>query len=405
MTWIQITLGALGLAFVLAELIARALFARRGRYYVWPPYEKQLLKLDPEGLPALPGETRIEFNADGERGDPLPSDWSETYRVLVAGGSAAECWFMDQPSTWPQVIQRELSTPERLARLGARRVHVGNVARSLVPCETIHELLTKTLPRYERLDAIVFMVGASDVVAWLEAGTPPVLAPNPVPTDRTFAEHPETRFRWSPSGLALRRVLARLKRRFLPTVDVKERAGKRMVEYRAMRARAREILTEVPDPAPLVTYFDRHFRAMIELARAHADRVIVARQPWLDREFTPDEAARLWNFGRGRPYREEVEVYYAHAVVAELMRTVDGRQRALAHELGVEEIDLPATIPCDFDHYYDYLHFTQAGCAAVGRAVADRLAAAADEPDPAGRGPDGAPQKPIGLKTPRAGSR
>ena len=393
MIWIPITLAS-GLA----------LFASRGRYFVWPPHEKQLLKLDPEGLPALPPTTRIEFNADGERGDPLPPDWNDTYRVLVAGGSAAECWFMDQPSTWPMVIQRQLSDPDRLAHLESKRVHVGNVARSLVPCETIHELLEKTLPRYERLDAIVFMVGASDVVAWLESGTPPVLAPNPVPVDRTFAEHPETRFAWSLGGLALRRVLARAKRRFLPSVDVKERAGKRMAEYRAMRANAREILTEVPDPAPLVTYFDRHFRAMIELAKQHADRVIVARQPWLDKTFTPEEAARLWNFGRGRPYREEVEVYYAHDVVAELMRTLDRRQHELAQELGVEDIDMLGAVAPTFEHYYDYLHFTQKGCEAVATAVADCLAPTAPaSPAESPAGP--APQKPIELKTPRSGSR
>ncbi len=61
-------------------------------------------------LPSQEALVRFEVNSEGERGDEPPADSRATYRILVAGGSAAECYFLDQPSTWPEVLKRELST-------------------------------------------------------------------------------------------------------------------------------------------------------------------------------------------------------------------------------------------------------------------------------------------------------
>src|SRR6185436_12895594 len=62
-------------------------------------------------------------------------------RVLVPGGSVVECWYIDQPSAWPQVIERCLNEPASLAKLGVSRAHVGSVGRSLVTCAHIARML------------------------------------------------------------------------------------------------------------------------------------------------------------------------------------------------------------------------------------------------------------------------
>ena len=51
--------------------------------------------------------------------------------------------------------------------------------------------------------------------------------------------------------------------------------------------------------------------------------MVVVRQPWFEKDFTPEEAARLWNFGKGRPYEGDLDTYYTHRVVNALMRAVD----------------------------------------------------------------------------------
>ena len=97
-----------GVLFVAAELAMRAWLVRQGRYYVWAPGSRLRMELDRDALPSLPPVVHFYVNRDGERGDDPPADPDGNYRILVAGGSAAECYFLDQDKTWPAVIQHVL---------------------------------------------------------------------------------------------------------------------------------------------------------------------------------------------------------------------------------------------------------------------------------------------------------
>ena len=362
---------------VAAELAARAWIRRRGGWYVWAPWHRTQLHVDLDALPSLEPVTRFEINGDGERGDPLPRDRRGMYRVLVAGGSAAEGWFLDQRSSWPGVLQELLNSAAIRAQLGARFVHVGSIARSLVPCAAIQRMLAQSLRRYDRLDLVLFMVGASDVVAWLERGTPPAIEDDATPIEWIFDEHPSLCFTWSPSQLALKRLVSRLHRRLLEPVRVRERAGARFVELRRRRARALQWIDDVPDPEPMLACFELHLRRMIATARAKRARVIVVRQPWFEKDFTPEEEAAMWNFCVGRPYEEPTTRYYTHAVVADLMRKVDDRAAAVCRELDVEHVDLMPVLERSLTTYYDFLHFTPLGARAVAEEIASAVCGAA----------------------------
>jgi len=360
-------------AGVFAELGTRLWLSRNGRYYVWTPGSHTRMELERESLPSLPPVVHFDVNRVGERGAELPEDRSDCYRILVAGGSAAECYYLDQETTWPEVIRRELNEPGALQTLGARQVHVGNVGRSLVACEHIRVLLERTLPRYPRIDCLIFMVGASDMVFWLERGTPPALADEPLSTERLFANHPEAPFGWGPSTLALRRIASYWRHRLQHQVETRTRTGKRMIELRKMRAAASTWIDEVPDPAPMLDHFERHYRQLLELAAGHAKRVIVARQPWFEKEYTAEEERWMWQFGLGRPYEQKLTTYYRHAVVWKLMRKIDERAAAIADELGIEHVDVQSILPRDLEHCYDEMHHTPKGCAVIGRAIAAKI--------------------------------
>src|SRR5262249_28590071 len=103
---------------------ARWALRRWGGYYRYRPYWRMRHAIDPKTLPAFPPTSLLEANADGERGDAPPGPDERVFRVLVAGGSAAECNQLDQSMTWAAVVQRPLNRPENLAALGAPRVHV-----------------------------------------------------------------------------------------------------------------------------------------------------------------------------------------------------------------------------------------------------------------------------------------
>ena len=110
--------------------------------FVHRPHARRRFLVSRDALPAMPSTVRFESNADGERAGPVPTDPEGTLRVLVAGGSAAECYMLDQDVTWPARLEAELRDDPRIAR----PVHVGNVARSLIACRQIEAVLAAALP-------------------------------------------------------------------------------------------------------------------------------------------------------------------------------------------------------------------------------------------------------------------
>jgi lysophospholipase L1-like esterase len=371
-----------------AEPAARWWLRHRGEYYVFPPGLRLRLHLDREVFPELEAVVRFEVNSDGERGSEAPrTRRGETlYRVLVVGGSQPEGYLLDQDTSWPGALQRLLVGPGPLQKPGATRVHVGNISRSGVGSEGLDLILERVLPRYSRLQAIVILVGASDVLRWLEQGAPPCPSA-PVPPSEVFRCHPEGRFGWKLRELAAVELLLRMRRRWLRPVEVHERAGKWVEQARTMRARARAVRTTFGDPSPMLDHFDVHLRRVIEKAKAHADRVVLVRQSWFGKSaYTPEETAHMWHGGAGQAWREDVTTYYSIDVTCELMALLDERAERVAEELDVEQVDLPSLLEPSLRTYYDFFHLTPAGSHVVARAVAATLVR---EPSAAGRTHDG----------------
>ena len=366
MIGLSVTLLSALLVVVAAELLARWWIRYRGDYFVLTPGWRLRLYPDETVFPQLERATRFDINADGERGDEVPRG-KGLYRILVAGGSQPEGYLLDQETSWPGALQRLLRTPACLRRLGAKAVHVGSIARSGVGAEALDLIFDRVLPRYPRLQLLIILVGASDVLQWLENGTPDT--PPPVRTADVFRCHPEGPFGWKPGQLAIVELLLRARRRWLRPIMVHDRAGKWVGQARAMRARATEIRTSVPDPSPMLDHFEFHLRRSLRKAKAHADRVIVVRQPWFRKDYTAEEAAHMWHGGAGQVWRTETTTYYSFEVVSTLMSLVDARAAAVADAMRVEQLDLMPRLDPSLVTYYDCFHMTPAGARTVAAAV------------------------------------
>lgn len=368
--WLVVAgLAAFGL-LVAAEIGSRWWIRRRSRYYVWPPGMRYETRQDLEVFPEVEPCVRFDINSDGERGGEVRGDKDGLYRILVAGGSSVECYALDQPTSWPGALERLLNEPDSLDVLQARRVHVGNIGHSGVGAADLDCILERVLPQYRRLDLIIIMVGASTVYHWLEDGAQPSQPPSVVPELSLFSCHPGRPFTWTLRGCALIEVARRLRRAWLHPVEVKEHAGAWLVAGRKMRAQAKELRTTVPDPTIVLDHFERHFRRLLRRARAHADRVLVVRQPWFEKDYTPEEEARFWHGGVGKPWKETVSVYFSLEVVNQLLGLVDARATQVADAVGVDHMNLRTLLSQGLHHYYDHDHFTPDGAAVVARAVA-----------------------------------
>jgi hypothetical protein len=362
-------LSAAVILFLLAEVCCRLWF-RHQNYFVHRRWERMELAIDRETLPSLEPVIRFEVNGEGERGDPLPKQRDGLYRVLVAGGSAVECGLLDQESAWPAVIQRLLNKPGPLRLLGARRVHVGNIGRSYTPLDTVHLILKRVLPRYRKLDLLILMTGLSDAVAWMEQKTPAPFHGMPLPDSEIFSENPGERFLWRSRKWAIRRVCGNWWRRFARPVRTRQHAGRQLGELRRRRNEATEWLHAFPGTAPMLDYLEKNLRRSIAAARAKAARVILVRQPWLDKELTPQEEAALWNCCSGHLSMESPQrAYYTHSAVRGLLKQVDARVARVAAELGVEQVSLMPSLEPSLDTFYDLMHFTPLGALNVARQV------------------------------------
>ena len=372
-TWIVVAGLAAFALLVIAEIGSRWWIRRRSRYHVWPPGMRYETRQDPEVFPEVEPRVRFDINTDGERGGDVRGDEDGLYRILVAGGSSVECYALDQPTSWPGALERLLNEPDSLDVLQARRVHVGNIGHSGVGAADLDCILERVLPQYRRLDLIIIMVGASTVYHWLEDGAPPSQPPSVVPELALFSCHPGRPFTWTLRGCALIEVARRLRRVWLHPVEVKEHAGAWLVAGRKMRAQAKELRTTVPDPTLVLDHFEHHFRRLLRRARARADSVLVVRQPWFEKDYTPGEAARFWHGGVGKPWKETVSVYFSLDVVNRLLGLVDARAIQVADAVGVDHMNLRTLLSQGLHHYYDHDHFTPDGAAVVARAVATGL--------------------------------
>src|SRR5581483_10684206 len=219
-------------------------------------------------------------------------------------------------------------------------------------------------------------VGASDVLRWLEQGAPP--RPSAlVPTAELFRCHPEGPFGWRCGELAVIELLRRARRRRVRPEQVQHHVGSWIGKARAMRARARVIHASLPDPTPMLEHFERCLHRVIRRAQAHADRVVVVRQSWFDKDLlTADEAAHMWHGGVGQAWREEVTTYYSIEVTSRLMAMIDVRAARVASELNVDQIDLRSLLEPNLATYYDFFHLTPAGARQVAAHVAATLVGA-----------------------------
>ena len=369
-------LGAGGLVAtgVVAELIARLGLRRFGGYFPLVPHQRQRFELDREALPMLEPVVHWSVNKDGERGGEVPRGAA---RYLLAGGSCVESYYLDQPSSVAGQLQAELS-----ATHGGRPVHVGSVARSRISCAQIREMLSKSygLEAHANhranggrgpkpFEAVILMVGASDLVRWFELGAPTEPWTDEAPLSHLFGQHPEGPFGWTPGRLALRALAARAQRRFFPREELRTRVGKRLVELRRARAAAEPKLDTIADPTLMLERFGKELGALIDDLKCVTDRVVVARQPWFDKELTPDEERWMWNFGQGEIYAGGVKTYFSHRLVRELMRKVANRAGEVARAHGAIDLDTPSELEPSLDNFYDFLHFTPAGAKRVAELV------------------------------------
>jgi hypothetical protein len=373
MTWLYPTLTGLAAAPAAAELAARLWLRYLSRTYVHEPFARQQVTTDPRVLPRQSPRIRYDVNSLGARGAEPPSGRGRTFRVLAAGGSAVECFMLDQDDSWPERVGRLLGRPENLARLGADRVFVSNIGKSSLTADALCYLLPRVLPRHAPLDVLLVMIGVSAVNYWTSIGTPSQLPPTEPPW-LYLSWHSEQRWGWGPRPKALAELARRWRHLLTRSVQRRENTGRTLAQWRRYRAEAREVRDNFGCPDEWLGRFEQALGRIVELSRPYARRVVLVSQPWFDKTNpTPEEEGLLWHGPVGDPRYEVTEVYYSHRVLCELMRMTDAATVRVGRAHGAEVIRPAEALPASVETYYDHFHFTVRGAALLADYVADKI--------------------------------
>ena len=275
---------------------------------------------------------------------------------------------LDQYTAWPGALEKALRGH---AIFGSRPVHVANIGQSGVDSASLYLILSRVLTQESSVDVIVLMVGASDVLRWLEIGAPPDRPADAIALDECFARHPEAKFGWHPKAWAIA-TLYRWRRDAIG--KSRTNSGQRYAVTRAMRANASETRTVVPRCDLVLDRFELHLRRCLKLAASHARHVLLLRQPWFRKDsYRPEEVAQFWNGSVGDAYVEDVTIFYAPEVVSALMVQIDGRAELVARELDITSLDISDRLDSTNANYWDQIHVTPAGSKIIAEGLGEAI--------------------------------
>lgn len=324
-------------------------------YFVLVPGTEWTIAVAPDVIRGIEGISRYRVNSFGIRGRNFGPDGSE-YRILAVGGSTTECAQLDETEVWTSLLERALESAS-----DGRRVWVGNVGRSGMTTREHVLHLEHLLPQYPRIDVVLSLVGANDMLSALRQGSR--YQPSKPDLSRAFVLFPGYSALWQ---TMLRVRLSWSARRTFGPEDARglERA-------RRARREARVWIDDLPELRAPLSEYRRNLEATADIATARNVSLVLVTQPSRWRANASDADVRDFWFGWVGEDWPTAEAYFTPGA---LERAMDAFNRALldvCRERGLECVDAAAMIPKDATLFYDDLHFTEAG----SRQLAEVLAA------------------------------
>ena len=271
------------------------------------------------------------------------------------------------------VTKEILSRGENLAALRKEHVHLGNIARAGVGAVALEKMLDIVLPQYDRLDLVLCMVGASDVLRWFSRGASATDDEPEINVEDYMSFVPDKKYSWHPKRCAVASVLRLFLKSQKIAPEIRENTGQRVGALRKMRNEATDIRRETGDPNRMLDRFAAAFERILVECSKKADRVVAVRQPWFEKEHTDEEQKFFWNAAQGDPFKGTCDTYFHTSMIKARMRDMDNRSVEVCDKLGIEHIDLLPHLKMSRETFYDFYHYTPEGARALGEVVAQRL--------------------------------
>jgi lysophospholipase L1-like esterase len=356
---------------VLSEWALSFVFPRPEQFYVRRPNLHAIFLPREDIMPGVTGPSEFITNSLGVRGDEFSAN--QPYRILAIGGSTTECLYLDQHKAWPYLIERRLRGSTGL------NVWVGNVGVSGHNTRDHIVYMRYLLQQYPKIDAVLNLVGANDLSLNLSNPNynPHFLENSGAEVEavwRAFYMRPSRLEKWWYRKTSLWNLWGTLQRAYL-SGPRQDRRGEIYSRWRSDR-RGAVIVDRLPDLEPGLSEFRRNLNTMVDLAAAHAVRLIFLTQPTIWREDLPARETGMLITGRvAHPRHEGRTEYYSVKALAEGMARYNRVTLDVCRARNVECIDLAGKLPKDLTVFYDDEHFNDHGSQMVAQVVSEQLLA------------------------------
>lgn len=310
------------------------------------PHSTQwVFRVMPDVMPGIEGETHFTTNSKGFRGDEMPK---EPYlHIVVLGGSAAECLYLDDIKAWPYMVQKYL-------RKNDYKAWVGNAALS---GETADKHLSKMnflIKQFPEIDLFIILVGINDFCKAIHSITP-----------RKTALYQKTRI-WH--------LFTTCKRLLFSRSIFQDRAGSSYVKWRHNRQMAKRIITSLPTSFENdIESYGATLRELIDVTKRSSKKIVLITQPTLwGPNLTNDEKKLLWS-GYSNENQNTATEYYSIETLSEGIQRYNEKLLSICKELNVPCLDLASKVPKSREFFYDDCHLNEKGSLLVAEIVFDFL--------------------------------
>lgn len=373
---ILIAIGGLFTLVIIMEVILRIILVRRKNdtYCVHVPHLKKSYR-PMLGIHGTARIIRFHTNGQGIRGRAFSGD--QQYRILVMGGTTAECQFIDQSATWPQILE------DKLNELNVMKVWVGNIGKSGLCLREFYMQMKYLLPQYPLINMVLVLSSSNNLLRRLiedDRYDPFFLDHYDDWRDRlirgTFARVPHYRehFRFRPGyydETAIGYVYRHMQYKYFQKSLYKDKM-KGLLTLRKHRKNAQEYVSTLPDLTSSLAEFSHNLNAMISTAVAHSTRIVFVTQPTLwKREMPEGELGLLWTGWKGSMRRGR---YYTAGALHGGMQLYNKALKNVCQKRGIECIDLDSLLDKSPSIFIDDSHFTERGCRAAAEIISLNLA-------------------------------
>jgi len=366
------------LSIIISEMILHILLSRYSKYYVYYPNLRKTFNPLPGIMPGIEGKANFYVNSEGIRGKEFSDD--QVYRILVMGGSTAECIYLDQDTeNWAFLLEHKLNTLKKL------KVWIGNIGRSGHNTRDHILQFRYIIPQLPKIDMVILLVGQNDFMCRLIKDE----SYDPEFTESIDFEEKQIPHAFSlyPQGeqskefyknLAIWRFLRRLKyriiRRFFRKSELINDAGKQILEWRRKRQAAKRFLDKLPDLTSGLKEYEYNLNKIIRLSREYSVRLLFLTQPFMwHKDMSEDELKLLQSGGKGDFRGKWLDEYYTPEALARGLDLYNKKLIEICKKEHIEYIDLATKLPKDISAFYDDVHYNENGSRIIAEIIYNYL--------------------------------